>query len=62
MRQYHFETLSLQTIYQPVPVEGALDHDLQLGFVGFEQFADLRQLVAQLCCTTTFSCSSITHT
>jgi hypothetical protein len=39
--------LSLQTIYQPVPVEGTLDHDLQIGFVGREQPADFRQLSAQ---------------
>ena len=48
MRQHYVETLSLQTIHQPVPVEGALDHDLQIGFVGLEQLADFRQLIAQL--------------
>src|ERR1700694_2343685 len=41
--QYHFKTLSLQTIYQPVPIERALDYDLQIGFVGLEQLADSRQ-------------------
>jgi hypothetical protein len=39
---------SLQTIYQPVPVEGALHHDLQIGFVGCEQLADFWQFVAPL--------------
>src|SRR5437667_12283526 len=38
----------LQTIYQPVPVEGAFHHDLQAGFVGLQQFDNFRQLVAQL--------------
>src|SRR6266403_4902420 len=48
MGQHHLETRSLQTIDQPVPVEGALDHDLQIVFVGLEQLADSRQLIAQL--------------
>ena len=46
--QDHFETRSLQTIYQPVPVEGALDHDLQIGLVGLKQLHYLWQLVTQL--------------
>ena len=48
MGQHHFETLTLQTIYEPVPVESALHHDLQIGFVGPEQLADSGQLIAQL--------------
>src|SRR5438128_3767049 len=48
MSQHYIETFSLQTIYQPVPVEGAFHHDLQIGLVGLKQLADSRHLVTQL--------------
>lgn len=46
--QRDMETESLQTINEPVPVEGALDDDLQVGHKRDKQSGDASQLISGL--------------